>query len=302
MKYGMNPTHRLPGSRLTGWALTAAAIALLSACGAAGTGYGVGPQAERQAMIQQANRDPAPDTPGVYLGLIDKMQSQGLYYASLAHIDAYEKQYGANPDTILLRADALRMTDQPAAAHDAYTRLLQTPLAGRGYWGIGLLAGAAGDFGHAAQALDQAAQLMPTDAVLASDLGYARLRGGDVEGARVPLMKAAELDQQNRKIASNVILLMLVDGRVKEAKAAMQELHLTADVQAAIVKQADVVGKAVRERRVAAALAQATTTSSSATLSGAVMNARTGSAASAGTSSLADGIQGRLLERPSLSR
>ena len=302
MKYGMNTTHISPGSRLAEWTLTLAAIALLGACGAAGTGYGVGPQAERQAMIQQANRDPAPDTPGVYLGLIDKMQTQGLYYASLAHIDAYEKQYGASPDTILLRADALRMTDQPAAARDAYTRLLQTPLAGRGYWGIGLLAGAAGDFGHAAQALEQAAQLMPTDAVLASDLGYARLRGGDVEDARVPLMKAAELDQQNRKIASNVILLMLVDGRVKEAKAAMQELQLTSDVQAAIVKQADVVGKAVRERRVAAALAQAATPSSSATLSGAVMNARTGSAAPAGTSSLADGIQGRLLERPSLSR
>ncbi|QLD51069.1 pilus assembly protein, partial [Paraburkholderia fungorum] len=46
-------------------------------------GYGVGPQAERQALIQQANRDPAPDTPGMYLGLIDRMQSQGLYFASL---------------------------------------------------------------------------------------------------------------------------------------------------------------------------------------------------------------------------
>ena len=90
-------------------------LSLLGACASKDiAGYGVGPQAERAAMAQQANRDPAPDTPGMYLGLIDKMQSQGLYFASLAHIDAYEKHYGVSPDTILLRADALRMTDQPA--------------------------------------------------------------------------------------------------------------------------------------------------------------------------------------------
>ena len=67
-------------------------------------------------MDAAAQKQAAPDTPGMYLGLIERMQSQGLYYASLAHIDAYEKQYGASPQTILLRADALRMTDQPAAS------------------------------------------------------------------------------------------------------------------------------------------------------------------------------------------
>ncbi|MFL9915403.1 pilus assembly protein [Paraburkholderia fungorum] len=274
------------------WALTLAVIALLGACASKETGYGVGPQAERQALMQQANRDPAPDTPGMYLGLIDKMQSQGLYYASLAHIDAYEKQ------TILLRADALRMTDQPAAASDAYAKLLQTPLAARGYWGIGLLAGEKGDFGRAAQELQQAAQLVPTDAGMLSDLGYAQLRGGDVEGARVPLMKAAELDQQSRKIASNVILLMLVDGHVADAKAAMVQLDLSSDVRAAIGKQAEAVGKAVRERRMGATLAQAAI----ATSAGAMTNGQSPSDPARSNTSLADGLQGRLLDRPSLSR
>lgn len=279
------------------WAFALVVIALLGACASKESGYGAGPQAERQAMIQQANRDPAPDTPGMYLGLIDKMQSQGLYYASLAHIDAYEKQYGVTPDTILLRADALRMTAQPAAANEAYTQLLKTPLAARGYWGIGLLAGEQGDFGHAAQELQQAVQLMPTDAGMLSDLGYARLRGGDVEGARVPLMKAAELDQQNRKIASNVILLMLVDGHVADAKAAMVQLDLSPDVRAAIGKQAESVGKTVRERHTAATLAQAAIATSAATMaSGPVRSGPTSSNA------LADGLQGRLLDRPSLSR
>ncbi len=223
--------------RATRCVVPSIALALLGAC-AKDIGYGVGPQAERQALIQQANRDPAPDTPGMYLGLIDRMQSQGMYFASLAHIDAYEKQYGVTPDTILLRADALRMTDQPAASAVAYARLLQTPLASRGHRGLGLIAGASGDFSHAADELQQAAQLAPTDASVLSDLGYARMRAGDVSGARVPLMKAAELDQNNPKIASNIALYLLVDGETERSQALMNQQKFSLDVRTAIRNEA----------------------------------------------------------------
>ncbi|RKF48403.1 tetratricopeptide repeat protein [Paraburkholderia fungorum] len=220
-------------------------LVLLGAC-AKDMGYGVGPQAERQALIQQANRDPAPDTPGMYLGLIDRMQSQGLYFASLAHIDAYEKQYGVTPDTILLRADALRMTDQPEASASAYARLLQTPLASRGHRGLGLIAGASGDFSRAVDELQQAAQLAPTDASVLSDLGYARMRAGDINGARVPLMKAAELDQNNPKIASNIALYLLVDGEADRAQALMNQQKFSLDLRTAIRNEAAKVVAAAR--------------------------------------------------------
>ncbi|ASW00478.1 pilus assembly protein [Paraburkholderia aromaticivorans] len=224
-----------------------ALLALLGACASKDlAGYGVGPQAERAVLAQQANRDPAPDTPGMYLGLIDKMQSQGLYFASLAHIDAYDKQYGASPDSILLRADALRMTDQPGAAATAYGELLKTPLATRGYRGLGLIAGAAGDFARAAQELQQAVQLAPTDAATLSDLGYARLRNGDVDGARVPLMKAAELDQTNPKIVSNLALYLLASGDQAQALAVMNQQKLAPDVRAAIRSDAAKVAAAGR--------------------------------------------------------
>lgn len=218
----------------------------LGACASREAGYGVGAQAERQAAIQQANRDPAPDTPGMYLGLIDRMQAQGLYFASLAHIDAFDKQYGATPDSILLRADALRMTDQPVPSAAGYTQLLQTPLAARAHRGLGLIAGAAGDFGRAAQELQQAAQLAPTDAVTLSDLGYARLRMGDVGGARVPLMKAAELDQTNPKIVGNIALYLVADGRLGDAQALMDQQKLALAVRTAIRADAARVAAAAR--------------------------------------------------------
>lgn len=206
---------------------------LLGACSAfKESGYGVGPQAERAALMDAAaQKQAAPDTPGMYLGLIERMQSQGLYYASLAHIDAYEKQYGASPQTILLRADALRMTDQPAASTAVYTQLLNTPLAARGYRGLGLIAGGAGDFPRAAQALAQATVLAPTDASTLSDLAYAKLRSGDVDGARIPLMKAAELDQSNPKIISNLVLFLLASGRTHDAQKLMAQQKLPADVR-----------------------------------------------------------------------
>lgn len=225
------------------------ALALLGACASKESGYGIGAQAERQALIQQANRDPAPDTPGMYLGLIDRMQAQGLYFASLAHIDAFEKLYGVTPDTILLRADALRMTDQPVASAVRYTQLLKTPLEARAHRGLGLIAGGAGDFKRAAEELQQAAQLAPTDAVMLSDLGYARLRAGDINGARVPLMKAAELDQSNPKIVSNIVLYLLVDGQRDQALALMNQQKLPLDVRVAIRSDAAKVAAAGRAQK-----------------------------------------------------
>ncbi|RQS67082.1 pilus assembly protein [Burkholderia sp. Bp8963] len=211
----------------------AAMVGLLGACSAfKESGYGVGAQAERAALMDAAGqKQAAPDTPGMYLGLIERMQAQGLYYASLAHIDAYEKQYGASPESILLRADALRMTDQPAASAAVYTQLLNTPLAARGYRGLGLIAGGAGDFEHAAQALSQASVLAPTDASMLSDLAYAKLRCGDVQGARVPLMKAAELDQNNPKIISNLTLYLLASGRTRDAQKLMNQQKLAPEVR-----------------------------------------------------------------------
>ncbi|WP_205185285.1 tetratricopeptide repeat protein [Burkholderia sp. LMG 13014] len=234
--------------------VAAAAMLLLGACATKENGYGVGAQTERAALIQAADQKQAvPDTPGMYLGLIQRMQAQGLYYASLAHIDSYDKTYGAIPESTLLRADALRMTDQPAASAAVYTQWLNTPLAARGYRGLGLIAGAAGDFDRAAQALRQASELAPTDASLLSDLAYAELRNGDVVGARVPLMKAAELDQHNPKIVSNLVLYLLASGRTQDAQRLMNQQHLPVDIRKDINGDAAKVVAAVRAQQHAVA-------------------------------------------------
>ncbi|MDR3096369.1 MAG: pilus assembly protein [Paraburkholderia sp.] len=230
--------------------MACAGLAALAACGTP-QGYGVGPQAQAEMQMRANTRDAAPDTPGMYLGLISRMQTEGLYYASLAHIDAFERQYGATPDSILLRADALRVTGQASASAAAYGQLLDTPLAARGHRGLGLLAGAAGDFHKAAQELEAASRLDPTNAATLSDLGYALLRDGDVAGARVPLLEALELDSHNAKIAANVALLFEASGNDADAQALMTHQGLPAQTRAAIARDAQKVREVQRARQVA---------------------------------------------------
>ncbi|MBN3814962.1 pilus assembly protein, partial [Paraburkholderia sp. Ac-20347] len=227
------------------------ALALLAACSSP-QGYGVGPQAQAEMKMRADDaKDAVPDTPGMYLGLISRMQSEGLYYASLAHIDAYERQYGASPNSIVLRADALRATGQASASASAYTQLLNTPFAARGHRGLGLLAGGSGDFRRAAQELDEASMLAPTDPATLSDLGYALLREGDVNGARVPLLKAIELDPHNSKIAANVALLLSASGADGDAQTLMNQQGLPADTRAAVARDAQKVKEASRARELA---------------------------------------------------
>ena len=107
-------------------------------------------------------------------------------------------------------------------------------------------AGAAGNFREASYELAQAAALAPTDATTLSDRGYARLREGDVAGARVPLMQAAQLDARSGRIASNVALLLLAQGQAKQARALMDERQFAPAVRVAVRDDAAKVAMAAR--------------------------------------------------------
>ncbi len=234
------------------WVGRVAALAMIAGTAALGAcahsdGYGVSDAALVQQAQQRAEaKQDKPDSAKVYLTLIEQMQEKGLYFASLAHLDEYEHQYGISPRTTLLRADALRMTDQSELSAQAYGALLNTLLAAQGYRGLGLLAGARGDFATAAQQLERAVAANPTDAQTLSDLAYARLREGDLADARIPIMKAAELDQKNPKILSNLAIYLLADGQIKNANGLMDTQNMPRDVRDAVRKDAVSVGAAAR--------------------------------------------------------
>ena len=177
------------------------------------------------------------DTRETYLNLVDRMQQDELWFASLAHIDALEQKWGRSPASTRLRADALRHTDQAGQSGDFYRQLMGTPLEAAGYRGLGLLAGANGDYQQAVQMLEQAARRQPTDALLLSDLGYANLRSGRIGEARVPLMQALQLQPNSKQVQVNVALYLEASGQSEKASALM-EAHQMSDPTRTAIREA----------------------------------------------------------------
>jgi Flp pilus assembly protein TadD len=187
------------------------------------------PAADAQTLAQK---------PDVYLQLIAGMQQRGLYYASLAHLDAFEAQWPDRADASLLRAQALRESGQTEAARKLYGKLLRGPLAARAHHGLGLIAMRAGDFEEGSAALNRAAALAPTDANIVGDQGYAFLMLGKFEDARLALLKAAELDEGNKRIGANLALLLLLSDRPEQAQELMQRYDLAPSVREQVMAHA----------------------------------------------------------------
>ncbi|MES2249956.1 MAG: tetratricopeptide repeat protein [Pseudomonadota bacterium] len=178
------------------------------------------------------------DTKETYLKLVEQMQREGLWFASLAHIDALEQRWGTSPESTRLRADALRQTGQAALSEAAYKRLMGTPLEGAGYRGLGLLAGARGNYPEAVQLLKQAQRHAPTDALLLSDLGYAHLRAGSTEEARLPLMQALQLRPDSAQAQANLALYLELTNQQEQAAAMMDANRMSPAARSAIKEAA----------------------------------------------------------------
>ena len=226
---------------------------LMSACASdKPSGYGLAPNGQGRAeMMASAVAADAgsPDTPGMYRALIERMQAQGLFFASLAHISQFELQYGVTPDSTLLRARAQRETGQLDASAAAYRSLIDGPRAAAAWHGLGLIAGARGDFVGAANALVEAARRAPTDAMVLNDYGYALLRAGQVGAARSPLAQAAELDAGNAKIVANLAVYLRVTGEIVRADEVMTRAALSPATRAAVLRLSDTILAELSARR-----------------------------------------------------
>lgn len=177
------------------------------------------------------DREETAADPAIYLQLIRGMQQKALYYASLAHLDAFAARWPDNPEAQLLRAHALRETGAAEAAAEIYRRFDQGPFAAEAYHGLGLIATRQKRQQDGLAALARAAALSPTSTAMLNDLGYARLLAGDLEGARQSLYRAAELDAGNKRVGANLALLLLLEGRAGAADGVMQRYNLSAKVR-----------------------------------------------------------------------
>lgn len=230
------------------WALAAAsasALAGLAGCktnGAESAWQLIQQQQQEQALARQKedeaqgrNRAREPD---MMLSMIAEAQRQERYFASLAYIDAYQQKFGSDSRVAVMRADALRQTGQTASSEQAYRALTHGDQAAEGWHGLGLIAGGRGQFDQAADDFAKAARLAPMNARILGDLGYARLRAGDLNGARVPLGQAAELAPENGRVLANMAVLLLVEGDPAKARRLMDQALLGEEARAQVLRLA----------------------------------------------------------------
>ncbi len=184
------------------------------------------PNKPRVTGDAEPNEQTLAQKPDVYLELISGMQQRGLYYAALAHLDAFEARWPNRPEATLLRANAQRETGQTEAAKALYGKLLDGRLAARAYHGLGLIAMRAGNLEEGSAALNRAAALAPTDVDILGDQGYAYLMLGKFDDARLALFKAAELDDGNKRVGANLALLLMLSGKIEQAHDLMQRYNL----------------------------------------------------------------------------
>jgi len=214
-----------------------AAAVVIAGCAGVKDQYAASADAQ-QRMAAEAAADTkagaSVDTQATYLKLVEQMQKEGLWFASLAHIDALEQRWGVSSESTRTRAEALRQTGQTASAEAAYKRLLSTPLASAGYRGLGLLAGTRGNYAEAVQLLTQAQRRTPTDALLLSDLGYAQLRAGQIEDARLPLMQALQLRPDSTQAQANLALYLEVTNQRDQATALMDANRMSETTRLAV--------------------------------------------------------------------
>ena len=222
--------------------LAALAVAVLSGCSGMGGLMGQGQPAlspaAKAAAEMPLEKEPVVNTQETYLALVRQMQAKSLWYASVAHLDALDRQWGASAESRLLRADALRQVGQPEAAAALYQSLLGGAHDGVARYGLGRVAAEQGDFGMAAQQMELARRSNPVNPRLLTDLGYAYLRAHDLNAARIPLMQAAQLSPEDAQANVNLSLFMMLSGQTPQAEEFMRQRKLDARTQQAVREQA----------------------------------------------------------------
>ena len=199
----------------SGLMIVAVSVSLVMMAGCANkrsTGASQSTAAMAQAQMLAAEQSTTISTSKTYLGLIEQMQASGHWYAALAHTEAFIREHGATPEVLLLRADALRNTQQYEAAAQVYVGLLGTPKAARAHRGLGLLQAQKGQYAAAIAELEQARKLSPIDAQVLSDIAYAHMRSGLLAPARLPILQAAQLAPNDARVQLNLALFWLASG------------------------------------------------------------------------------------------
>lgn len=201
-------------------------------------------QKQEDARLKQAKGE---QEKAIHLGLVQKMIDQNNGYAALAHLDSYDKKWGADLKSRLLRADALRKTGQFDQAEQAYQSLLgTTDNQGQVWYGLGKISIEKGKLNAAEVRLEKAVQIDPLKIEAYTDLGLVYLLDGKKDLSYNALMKASELSNQDPKILANLALWGLVFNDFDMSLDIANRLQWSDSTRNKVMAQANTIKKRIK--------------------------------------------------------
>jgi Flp pilus assembly protein TadD len=180
-------------------AVTLGLIAVLLLGGCAGTGAARS-SAGKTSLL-------ASGTAQLYLATIEQMLDGDKVHAALAHLDEFDKRYGAQPASRKLRGDALLRTNDVKGAEAQYLALNDPAFAGDRLNGLGKVAAHRDDWSAAVRHFEGAAKANPTEVDFLNNLGFALIQTQDLRESEKVLRRAHELAPSNRRVVNNLVLL-----------------------------------------------------------------------------------------------
>jgi len=173
----------------------------------------------------------------MHLGLIEEMQSQGLYHAALAHLDGLDAQVRELPRARYLRAESLRRSGRNREAGELYQTLAKGCLAALGHHGLARIAMEENRQEDGLRHFRAAVQALPTEPRIRNDYGYALLLARRADEALPQFQTAVELGGDRQTFANRLLALMVL-GRDEEALALAQEAGMRASMLDGLHEQA----------------------------------------------------------------
>jgi tetratricopeptide (TPR) repeat protein len=144
----------------------------------------------------------------LYLSVIEELIKSDKAHAALAHLDEFDREYGASAPSEKLRADAWFAIGDMGKAEAGYRSILGGPLASFGKHGLGRIAAMRADWASASEQFGAAVLEQPTNPKFLNDYGCSLFRLGRMAEAETALRKAHELAPHDREISENVLVYL----------------------------------------------------------------------------------------------
>lgn len=197
-----------------GLAVGLCAAVALGGCAATFNGPGSGSQQQRVSSAADLNNcDGTLDSDArVSLSAAREEMREERYHAALAMLDEMDERSVA---VRYWRAEANRRLGRDQARAE-YESLLGTCMNGIAQHGLGLYHMTHGEPASGIDSLSQARQAHPASSQVRNDYGYALLQRGDTAQAIFELKTALELNPENERALSNLLLALLADDALDE--------------------------------------------------------------------------------------